>query len=243
MSRFPSTVTAALLLLACGPVVSAADEDYRAGSELNQRPMLGVEMSPVETRLQDREGIDAHTGVQVQSTYSGTAAESMGLQKDDVILGINGQSISSMSDLRNEIGLTAVGDSVDVQVTRNGQVISLNSTVKPWPAQIPYEKLDAAGEKRFRDWQDKRQQRLADEVARLERDAEKLRQRLSGEDLGPARKRAPGSFDLAFVFHYEIDAGKLPAATAPHVELPPATTASLPPWRVSVGIGPHFTTL
>jgi len=243
MPRFSSTVTPMLLLLACAATMPAADEDYRAGSEQNQRPMLGVEMSPVETRLQDREGIDSHTGVQVQSTYSGTAAESMGLQKDDVILGINGQPISSMSDLRNEIGLTAVGDPVEVQVTRNGQVMSLNAAVKPWPAQIPYEKLDAAGEKRFRDWQDKRQQRLADEVARLDRDAEKLRQKLSGENLGPARQRAPGSLDLAFVFNYEIDAKRLPAAAAPVVELPPATASSLPPWRVSVGIGSHLTTL
>ena len=243
MTRCSSIVPTFLFLVAWGAGATAADEDYRAGSALNQRPMLGIEMTPVETRLQDREGIDAHTGVQVQSTYSGTAAESMGLQKDDVILGINGQPISSMSDLRNEIGLTAVGDPVEVQVTRNGQVMSLNSSVKPWPAQIPYEKLDAAGEKRFRDWQDKRQQRLADEVGRLARDTEKIRRKLTDEDLGPARKRAPGALDLAFVFHYEIDAKRLPETAAPVVELPPAALASLPPWRISIGIGSHLTTL
>jgi membrane-associated protease RseP (regulator of RpoE activity) len=232
---------------------TAADEDYRLGAVTNQRPMLGVEMSPVPTHIQDREGLDAHQGVLVQSTYGGTAAEGMGLQRDDVILGINGQTITSMTDLRNEVGLSAVGDPIEVQITRNGQVLNLLSEVRPWPDNIPYEKLDAAAEKRFRDWQDRRQQRLADDVARLEQEADKLARRLRGEDepgssAAPtsAKNQDPSGFGLAFRFKYVIDATALatqvPASEVPDVDdAPPLRLpADLPsdaPWRVQAHLG------
>lgn len=239
-------VPAALLISAIA--LPAADEDYRAGSETNQRPMLGVEMSPVPTNIQDREGLDAHQGVMVQSTYSNTAADGMGLQRDDVILGINGQPISSMTDLRNEVGLTAVGDPIEVQVTRNGQIISLASEVKPWPATIPYEKLDSAAEKRFRDWQDRRQQRLADDVARMGKDIDKVHRRLTGEDepgaAGAGAKRDHGGFEIAFRFSYVIDAKKVLEVAAPDLAPDDVTPLDLPPdmphdapWRVTAHLG------
>lgn len=222
----------------------AADEDYSVTAPINQRPMLGVEMSPVPVNIQDREGLDAHQGVLVQATYQDTAAAAMGLQKDDVILAVNGQPISSMTDLRNEVGLTSVGDPIQVQVSRNGQLVDANSSVKPWPAQIPYDKLDSAAEKRFRDWQDRRQQRLADDVGRMARDAEQLRKKLAGES-DPARSgRAngtgtDGSDAFAFRLRYALDAKRLPQQAAPSdAEL--GTLAALPtpavdgPWRLAV---------
>ena len=41
-----SYLVSAALVLGAG-FLPAADEDYRAGAVTNQRPMLGVEMSPV----------------------------------------------------------------------------------------------------------------------------------------------------------------------------------------------------
>lgn len=240
-----SVLVSAALVLGAG-MLPAADEDYRAGAEANQRPMLGVEMSPVPTNIQDREGIDAHQGVLVQSTYNNTAADGMGLQRDDVILGINGQSISSMTDLRNEVGLTAVGDPIEVQITRNGQILSMASEVKPWPATIPYEKLDSAAEKRFRDWQDRRQQRLADDVARLAKDVDKLHRRLTGEDESGAAgtKRGHEGFEIAFRFSYVIEAKKIPEVEAPDLAADEVTPLHLPtdlprdaPWRVTARMG------
>ncbi len=227
--------TILLVPLVLGSLLPAADEDYSADAQQNQRPMLGIEMTPVETRIQDREGIDAHTGVQVQHTYGGTAAESMGLQPDDVVLKVNGQPISSMTDLRNEVGLTAVGDQVGVTVSRNGKVMDLGAQVKPWPAEIPYQKLDSAAEQRFRDWQDRRQQRLADDVARLDREAERLRRQLAGEDDAAANRRDPADgLGLAFRFTYGIDGSRLPATAAPDVPLPTAVVTGVPPWRLSI---------
>jgi hypothetical protein len=171
----------------------AVAEDYDAAAPSNQRPMLGIEMSPVPSHIQEREGINAHQGVLVQSTYPGTAAESMALQRGDVVLQVNGAPIGSMTDLRNEVGLTAVGDPIQVRVSRNGQVMDLGSQVREWPASVPYEKLDAAGERRFREWQDRRKQRQAEDLARINREAEAMKRELRGEDNGPAGRRGRGA--------------------------------------------------
>ncbi len=234
-------------VMSCAALLSAADEDYSVTAPINQRPMLGVEMSPVPTNIQDREGLDAHQGVLVQATYQDTAAAAMGLHKDDVILAINGQPITSMTDLRNEVGLTSVGDSIEVQVSRNGQLVDTSSTVKPWPAQIPYDKLDSAAEKRFRDWQDRRQQRLADDVERMTRDAEAVRKKLAGEaDPTAAKGRdngtgTEGSDLFAFRLRYLMDAKRLPDGVAPsEAELGPLAALPKPsvdgPWRLRVAL-------
>ncbi len=240
-----------LPLLSLAPLLGAfsanatgADEDYSVTAAVNQRPMLGVEMSPVPVNIQDREGLDAHQGVLVQATYHNTAAEAMGLQKDDVILAINGQPISSMTDLRNEVGLTSVGDPIQVQVSRNGVLVDAGAEVKPWPAQIPYDKLDSAAEKRFRDWQDRRQQRLADDVERMARDAEQLRKKLAGETdpaTGQRSQRAANEGGDAFAFRvrYLLDAQRLPLGTAPSdADLGPLADLPKPavdgPWRLAL---------
>ncbi len=171
----------------------SVDEDYRATAPANQRPMLGVEMSPVPTHVQEREGLTPHQGVLVQSTYDGTAAQSMGLERGDVILSVNGAPISSMTDLRNEVGLSAVGDPIQVTVSRQGQVMERGSTVREWPQAIPYEKLDSDAERRFRDWQDRRQNRQAEDMRRIAKEAEDLRRQLAGEDNGKGGSKRPGA--------------------------------------------------
>ena len=183
-----------LPLLLAVALLPAADEDYSAAAPTNQRPMLGIEMSPVPSHVQEREGLTPRQGVLVQSTYGGTAAEAMALQRGDVVLGVNGAPITSMTDLRNEVGATAVGDPIQVTVSRNGQVLDLSSSVKEWPASIPYEKLDSASEKRFRDWQQRRQNRQAEELARISREADDLRRQLAGEEpRGGSRRSGAGN--------------------------------------------------
>lgn len=182
-----------LPMLLVAALATAADEDYRSTAPANQRPMLGVEMSPVPTHVQEREGLTPHQGVLVQSTYSGTAAEAMGLQRGDVILAINGAPIGSMTDLRNEVGLTAVGEPIEVTVIRQGQTNDRQATVREWPAAIPYEKLDSESERRFRDWQERRQARQAEDLRRIAQEAEDLRRRLTGEDPAAGKRRGSGT--------------------------------------------------
>ena len=228
------------------PTASAADEDYRASAKQNERPMLGVEMTPVPANIQDREGLTPYQGVLVQSVYENTAASGAGVRPGDVILAINGAPITSMTDLRNEMGLTGIGDPVKIKVTRNGQTAEIQSQVKEWPANIPYEKLDAAAERRFRDWQDRRQQRLAEDLRRAKAELEQLAQKLADEakseegDESSGKVVRPGqdgeSFKMpALRLRLVITNQGLPAYVGDPTEAAPSTpVVAVPPWTFQI---------
>ena len=144
------------------------------------RPMLGVEMSPVPLGVQQQQGLASDQGVLVRQTFDNTAASAMGLQPGDVILGVNGTAIGSMTDLRNEIAGQNIGDKVAVTVRRNGSDLDLASAIQEWPKAIPYEPIDAEAERRFKDWQQRRLGRqrgdinsLANQLAELKKDIAK----------------------------------------------------------------------
>jgi membrane-associated protease RseP (regulator of RpoE activity) len=140
--------------------------------------MLGVEMSPVPGNVQEQEGLTPHQGVYVQSTFPDTAASSMGVQAGDVITEINGHPITSMTDLRNEVGLGTVGEPVDVTVQRNGQQVAMNAPLQPWPASIPKQPIDPQAEDNFRKWQDQRHAEQQKQVSDLANQVADLDQQL-----------------------------------------------------------------
>jgi membrane-associated protease RseP (regulator of RpoE activity) len=141
-------------------------------------PFYGVEMSPVPTNVQEREGLTPNQGVYVQNVFPNTAASSNGTKPGDGITSINGAPIGIMTDLRNEVGLNQVGEAVTVTVRRNGQDITLSSPLQEWPKNIPRERIDPESERRFRQWQQdrlsqqrKQVQELKDKLAKLEQGA------------------------------------------------------------------------
>lgn len=163
----------ALALSAALPLAAAVDEDYQprvSGKPADDKPvMLGVEMTPPSLSVLERENLKPDQGVLVQQVYPNTAASQAGVQPGDVIVSVNGRGISSMTDLRNEVGIGAVGEPVSVVVSRNGQLQKLDSEFKPWPEDIPRRPIDAAAEERFRGWQRERQERQEREAEQIER--------------------------------------------------------------------------
>ena len=165
---------AILLTLAVTAPAFAVQSGYEAAQNPENRPMLGVQMTPVPLSVQEQQGLSPNQGVYVQSVYGNTAAQTMGLQPGDVITSVNGAPISSMSDLRNEVALNQVGDPVEVTIQRNGQEQSTIGQFQPWPSNIPYDPIDPAMEQRFREWQERRLARMQDEVEQLRRQAQDL---------------------------------------------------------------------
>lgn len=214
-----------LSLAAACAVQGFAADGYQPVLDDSRRPMLGIEMTPVPTHILDREGLTPGQGVLVQGVFSETAAAQMGLNKGDIILGVNGQPIGSMTDLRNEVGLSQSGDAVEVAVRRNGETVTMKSDLKPWPAHIPYTPLDAAAEKRFRDWQDRRQGRLADDARALRDQINDLKRQFdpAAEPPGPGQAGLPdaGTGLPAFRISLRVPAGPLAASEAEAVEAGP----------------------
>jgi Do/DeqQ family serine protease len=87
-----------------------------------KRGLLGVSISDFNADSAKAFGIEGTAeGALVQEVVDGSAAETAGIMVGDVIVSVDGQRIKSASDLRNTIGLKRSGDSVRVDVIREGK--------------------------------------------------------------------------------------------------------------------------
>lgn len=232
-------VTVLLTLSAIAPAF-AAQNGYQAILNPENRPMLGVQMTPVPLSVQEQQGLATNQGVYVQSVYGNTAAQNMGLQPGDVITSVNGAPIGSMSDLRNEVALNQVGDPVEVTIQRGGQEQAAIGQFQPWPASIPYDPIDPAMENRFREWQDRRLARMQDEVEQLRHQAQDMVKQ-STEDaandnhsLFGIREKpllGPDGLPLAWHFRYALTGPSAPTAAAPAIAEPTLASASGRTWH------------
>ena len=82
---------------------------------------VGVSLITVNNELAQRFGIQATEGAYINSLTAGGAAAKAGLQEGDVILKVDGESITSSSDLVLAIRSHSPNDEVDVTYLRDGK--------------------------------------------------------------------------------------------------------------------------
>ncbi len=85
-----------------------------------QRPWLGVVGYDVDRRLAHYYGLPVAQGAFVVEVSEAGPAAAAGLSVGDVITAVNGRPIASVSDLVAALRLRKIGDSVDVDVERQG---------------------------------------------------------------------------------------------------------------------------
>lgn len=88
---------------------------------------LGVAVQEVNQTFADSFKLDKPEGALVSTVEKGSPAEKAGLQSGDVIRKVNGQPIVSSGDLSALIGLAAPGDTVALDVWRQGAAKSLTA--------------------------------------------------------------------------------------------------------------------
>ncbi|TFG86685.1 MAG: Do family serine endopeptidase [Chromatiales bacterium] len=87
-----------------------------------KRGLLGVSISDFNADSAKAYGVEGTVeGALVQEVVDGSAAEKAGIEVGDVIVSVDGQRIKSASNLRNTVGLKRSGDSVRVEVIREGK--------------------------------------------------------------------------------------------------------------------------
>jgi S1-C subfamily serine protease len=102
-------------------------------------PSLGVVTDPQADELARRQGIE---GVLILRVLPGTAAARAGLQPariggdgrlnpGDVIVGLDGREIGTTEELRAALDVRRAGDEVELQVLRDGAVVTMNVTLDP----------------------------------------------------------------------------------------------------------------
>jgi len=99
-----------------------------------RRGRLGVAVQSLTPDLAEALSLDAKEGVVVNGVERGSPAERAGIQKGDVIVAFRGEPIKSAQDLRNRIGLAAVGTEAPLTVLRDGRRRDLTASIDALPS-------------------------------------------------------------------------------------------------------------
>lgn len=99
------------------------------------RPWIGVIGGDVNRALADRYGLAVEKGVFVSELPEGGPAVKAGLEKGDVIVSLNKNTIADFGDLRNIIEKLKIGDVVEVVVMRGKEKKILTVALEEMPAQ------------------------------------------------------------------------------------------------------------
>ncbi len=103
-------------------------------------PYLGVRYLMVTPSLAKSQGLAVDYGALVRGDAQGPAvmpgspAAKAGLRAEDIIISVDGQKIDQNHDLGEVIGAYAVGQTVNLEVERNGKQIPLSATLINRPA-------------------------------------------------------------------------------------------------------------
>lgn len=136
-----SILSLAVLLAAVSSVsyvcsVQAGSRAYDSDQQTVERPrrvqisaggFLGVELGEVNGEVVQRLKLREERGALIEGVTSGSSAAQAGLQKDDVIVKWDGESIESARQLGRHIRETPAGRAVRLGVLRGGHEIEVNA--------------------------------------------------------------------------------------------------------------------
>jgi S1-C subfamily serine protease len=94
-----------------------------------QRAMLGVTIRDVNEEIAENNQLLTVEGVLVSSVGEGSSADNAGIEKNDIIVGVNGVKTKTVSELQEQIARFRPGDSVSLDIMRNGRRLSKNDVV------------------------------------------------------------------------------------------------------------------
>ncbi|HTU66624.1 MAG TPA: DegQ family serine endoprotease [Steroidobacteraceae bacterium] len=120
---------------------SIMDQLLKYGSV--KRGLLGVNIYSLTPDMAKSLNLTNTQGVLVSQVTEASAAEKAGIKPGDVITSINGQPIKSNSELRNAIGLSRVGDKLDVALIRDRKPLHVTAVINDVPAAKPGETAKA----------------------------------------------------------------------------------------------------
>ena len=90
-----------------------------------RRGRLGIEMADVNPEIAKKLGISSLEGVLVAVVQPGSPAEQAGLRQRDIIVAMNGRALNSAAELRTRLGLTPIGEEIELRFIRAGETRTL----------------------------------------------------------------------------------------------------------------------
>jgi Do/DeqQ family serine protease len=94
-----------------------------------RRGWLGIEMADLTPELAKKLGTGSLEGAVVAGVQPDSPAHKAGLRERDVVVALNGRPIRSAAELRARLGLTPVGEQVELRVNRSGEARLLRAQI------------------------------------------------------------------------------------------------------------------
>ena len=86
-----------------------------------KRAVLGISMGNVDKKFADEMKLSSVSGVYINEVLKGSAAEKAGLQKNDVIIAIDGQKVTDGSSVQAKVSGYRPGDKATITYIRDGK--------------------------------------------------------------------------------------------------------------------------
>ena len=109
------------------------------------RGWLGVSIQEIDSGLAKKLGLDKPMGALINNVFDDTPAEEFGLQKGDIIVAINGETIKNVNHLRAAIAMYKPTTTVSISILRDGQTQDISVTLSERSAQIVQRTNDSEG--------------------------------------------------------------------------------------------------
>lgn len=107
------------------------------------RPMLGVTINDYNESIAEQIGVPVTKGIRIDETLEGMGARKAGLQKNDVIVSMNGHQIDDFGSLNIALTGLRAGDTTEVVIYRGVEKLSLNMELSKRPIpEIPASPVD-----------------------------------------------------------------------------------------------------
>jgi serine protease Do len=89
---------------------------------------LGIVVHQIPAELREHLDLAADTGLMVESVQEGSLAESLGLQRGDIVVQIESTAIGSSMDVQKVLGGIEAGKQVEVKFLRKGKEMTAKAT-------------------------------------------------------------------------------------------------------------------
>jgi serine protease Do/serine protease DegQ len=96
-----------------------------------RRGRLGIDMVDLTPDIAKKLGVTASEGVVIAEVHAGSPAEKAGLRERDVVVALGGRPVRAAAELRARLGLTPVGEEIELRVLRGKDARNIRATIAP----------------------------------------------------------------------------------------------------------------
>ena len=108
-----------------------------------RRGLLGVNIYTITPDIAEAYGIKETQGALVSQVMADSAAEKAGVKVGDIIRKVDGKAVNNANELRNTIGLKRSGETVELEIVRDGRTRKLRAQLgeQSTPVQVAAEEI------------------------------------------------------------------------------------------------------